>query len=588
MAGNDERPKTSEKFDMSERAEQVRAHFEEMRNIMSVMDEEPDYSSLFNSVQFKELPPEAQAEIRKEYTEARTAGEDAPEFLALSEGEQEILRKEFGGDKPGGSVGIAEHPTPAVETKEPRESRPKKRKFLAYHIYFDQEGGQAHLTEDYQDWDRRRQDYRKRKDVPTAIDISKSLVSKLSADPSLQKMFTSYCGDIREELDERGVKLFFDPSRTEGGDVVPKWKFFLDSKPVEHYLTLDDLPHGIRTMVREDREYFKRPEYKKWFGKAMQRKREEVISRLAAEHFSVMEEPSEDIEDDEKAESTPPGSEQKASPDTHKQEQAEAEPAPEPIHSDVMRHAHDLTRLLREQFAGLATREGDREEIERHVQGAVVKLLAERYTKDGFDITTDTIRDILHGKMTEEADSEYDAAHAVFTEHLASSFGSSRNDDERGRAALELIRNARSGDPAVDAPSQRVLDDIVAGKFGDDGKQALEKAEFIDAHASLPLERAEPVGKGVRLTLDAKYPLLQAVEDAVKDAVLTLAGADRSDHHDLIVSKLGAKLARLVEAKPNNRLLIYDKKDGHLKVKDLGRFSREMQAMYRKLTEDED
>lgn len=621
MTDRDERPKTPEKFGMPERIEQVRANFQGLRDIYDAQSEDGDYSFLFDSEQFKDLTPEEQAEIRKEfskdgpvaqeqpeqavaqetasphfediYTLMESMGESAyaalsttPDFLTLTEDEQEKLRVEFGGEGQATAARTTEHPEPTLETRDTRETRPKKRKFSAYNVQTDEESGQAHVTEDYQDWDRRRQEYRTRKNVPTGITVPDALVTDMSTDASLQERFTSFCGKIREELDERGVKLFFDPSKTEGGDKVPKWKFFLNGRPIEHYLTLADLPSEISAMVREDSAYFNKPEYKRWFGKSMQQKREQIISDLAAEHFSTMGEDSSEVAVEEQEQPVPTIAEHGTSvpEDT---DGPSIERAPKLVPNEVMERAEGVTQVLREQFAALAKNEDDKKEIERHVQEAAAKLLAERYVKEGFPVAAEDILDILNGTVSDETTGVYDAARAVFAEHLASSFESSRSDNERARAVLELMRNSRSGDPAVDAPSSRVLEDIAAGKYDDDGKAALEKAVFIDAHSSLPLERTESVGKGARLELDEKYPLSRAVEDAVKDAVSVLAGSARSDNHDIIVSKLGAKLARMVEAKPDNKLLVYDKKDQHLTVKDLGTFSKDMQVMYRKLTEHE-
>ncbi|HSD12094.1 MAG TPA: hypothetical protein VLC10_00915, partial [Patescibacteria group bacterium] len=218
---------------------------------------------------------------------------DGEEFGALPDDLKESVRawaeasgyaKAAGETAPGDET---QPPAPAPEEpkerKEKRERGQQKRRFVEYRVAPDADGGFA-IEEDYEEWDDQDKTY-KAKTVKTTIAFTTTLAEKMAADPEVALTVAGYAGQIRGELDRSGVKIFFDRPKSEPDKIYPKWKYGLEGKTVQDPIKLDEIPPEVMEEVRKNKEYFKTDAWKKWFGKRMQRKREEVITAELAKLF---------------------------------------------------------------------------------------------------------------------------------------------------------------------------------------------------------------------------------------------------------------------------------------------------------------
>ncbi|MEA3249471.1 MAG: hypothetical protein U9Q03_03875 [Patescibacteria group bacterium] len=160
------------------------------------------------------------------------------------------------------------------------DGRPQKRRFVEYRL--SREGEIFKVVDIFDEFNPITDEYERKRDE-TRIDVP----SGVGAD------FARVCTEVRQELDRFGLKMYFDISGRNGA-MRPKWRYRLgghlrtdfaqvtdDSHPDPYEGDPDTVPVDIVEMVRADREYYRRKGWKDWFGRKLQRKREDVVRREA-------------------------------------------------------------------------------------------------------------------------------------------------------------------------------------------------------------------------------------------------------------------------------------------------------------------
>jgi hypothetical protein len=229
----------------------------------------------------------------------------SPAFTSLPDHEQDLLRRRFGTGTevsveeaaPAAAPEPAAEPTKTAATQERREGgKPLKRVFKQYRVSHDGINDRFVIVEDVDVYDDARGAY-EAKQVPTKIRIPDALAKRMMEDPDIADALIQGATDAREQLDENGLKLFLDearwditkeqarkePSAVVGADgsvkrLFFKWKFQIGDAQRKEFLPVEDVPKDILTLIKSDKDYWKRPAYHKWFGPTMQAKREDIIS----------------------------------------------------------------------------------------------------------------------------------------------------------------------------------------------------------------------------------------------------------------------------------------------------------------------
>ncbi|MFC1638969.1 hypothetical protein ACFL26_01715 [Patescibacteria group bacterium] len=94
------------------------------------------------------------------------------------------------------------------------------------------------------------------------------------------------CAALRRELDRSGVKIFFDRGR-DSARPKPKWRYRLGGRLRTDYISpapgasddADTMPAELIEFVESHPDYYRMRHWLSWFGRMIQRKREEVIRR---------------------------------------------------------------------------------------------------------------------------------------------------------------------------------------------------------------------------------------------------------------------------------------------------------------------
>jgi hypothetical protein len=246
------------------RTEGVRQQIERVVKMSRSMKMEPDLAPVWDGEKFSSLPETLQREVRA-WAEANG--------YAVSEAGSSAEKEPAAPSAPEGRN----------ERKEKRERNQPKRRFLGYRVAPEADGGFG-IEEDYEEWDDQDQAY-KAKTVKTSIAFTSTLAEKMAADPDVAATVSGFAGQVRGELDRSGVKIFFDRPKTEPEKIYPKWKYALEGRTAQEPIKIDEIPQEVMDEVRKNKEYFKTDVWKKWFGKRMQRKREEIISAELAKLF---------------------------------------------------------------------------------------------------------------------------------------------------------------------------------------------------------------------------------------------------------------------------------------------------------------
>jgi len=159
-----------------------------------------------------------------------------------------------------------------------------KRRFVEYRLSREGQGGGFEIVDIFDEFNLVTDEYERRRE-PTRIRIP---------DGAGQE-FIAACTEIRRELDRYGLKIFFDSADVEGF-VRPKWRYRLDGRMCTDFARVcpetddgrdpyesdpDVVPIEIADLVSSDREYYRSREWKEWFGRKLQRKREQIVVRGA-------------------------------------------------------------------------------------------------------------------------------------------------------------------------------------------------------------------------------------------------------------------------------------------------------------------
>jgi hypothetical protein len=231
-------------------------------------------------------------------------------FTSLSQTEQEALRARYG----TGEVVEAPAPVAAPHTETaPKAAEPSatpvierrgdgkpplKRVFKGYRVAHDGINDKLMIVEDVDVYDDAKGAYEPKQGIPTKIGIPESLQGRIM-EPAVSNAIVEAATEVRTKLDESGLKLFLDEARWEipttqaqnertavvnkDGSVKRlylKWKYKIEeTQRAKDFLDLSEVPDNILKLLKEDKDYWKRPEWKKWFGVQMQKKREEIISQ---------------------------------------------------------------------------------------------------------------------------------------------------------------------------------------------------------------------------------------------------------------------------------------------------------------------
>lgn len=296
------------------------------------LSQDPDLSHIWESEAFQLLPEAVQRALRAKYEGAADRSADggegveakgigggavAPEQNEPVEPAPALKRRldeikaESGGDRPNysdvwKSEGFRALPEEVRDGLRFEYGDPLKRQFREYALQFDEGSGQYEILDRFEELNKTRDAYVDKTSI-TAIEAPAGVEKELGKDQGLTQDFLEFCSGVRRELDEQGVKIYLDPIRDEDGDIagqkgivrrdweddkeggkysLVKWKYYLDGKPHDgDLLDIDSLPSRIVELIKVDSRYFNKPEWRKWFGPMMQRKREEIITRRAAEEY---------------------------------------------------------------------------------------------------------------------------------------------------------------------------------------------------------------------------------------------------------------------------------------------------------------
>lgn len=215
----------------------------------------------------------------------------------------------------------------------PSEAAPKKRRFVAYRLERDGQAASFYFNEEFEEWDRAAGEYRLKR-VKANIAVPTEARRRFEAgDDLFRQSLAEFCNGLRRELDGRGVKVYFDIPKGEDASAPmrAKWTYFLLGRRVDETIEWDALP-SVKEMIRVSEtnkhlwprvenaaadavpseepptdvadalrrlrhlhrkygtcRYYATREWKLWFGKAMQAKRDRLIAgevqRLCDERF---------------------------------------------------------------------------------------------------------------------------------------------------------------------------------------------------------------------------------------------------------------------------------------------------------------
>lgn len=159
--------------------------------------------------------------------------------------------------------------------------QPQKRRFVEYRLVRRDEGGFG-VVDIFDEYNPVIDDYERKREE-----------TRIAVPSGMGESFVRACTEIRRELDRFGLKMFFDPPYR-SGHPRPKWRYRLGGRIRTDFAEVvntdqgdpyegdpDIVPEDIVEMVMSDRKYYMRKDWKDWFGRKLQRKREDVVRREA-------------------------------------------------------------------------------------------------------------------------------------------------------------------------------------------------------------------------------------------------------------------------------------------------------------------
>jgi hypothetical protein len=259
-------------------AEQVSA----LVKLYATSGETPDLSVIWNGEDFEKLPEDVQR-AAKEWVASKYG------IAAEEPAEQEA---------PASAPAAAEPPHPKEGRPERRENerrpKPKQRVFVGYRL--ERKGDAFTVVEDFDDLAEDGNTYA-RKALETTIALPAEIAASVGGDAERAKELIAFIESRRNELEGNGdskksTKLFFDCPDGQPEKLCPKWKYVVGGEKREDILKIDDLqvPEDILRAVKADPKKFYhsiKEAYDKWFGPVLQRKREDVITKLVREKYAA-------------------------------------------------------------------------------------------------------------------------------------------------------------------------------------------------------------------------------------------------------------------------------------------------------------
>jgi len=150
-----------------------------------------------------------------------------------------------------------------------------KRRFLGYDISLDTDGA---LRCSERVIERNKDGSEEEKVRVARFPFPVDFMERLGIDAVFRKLCALRLTELRLEVDDgKGVKLFIDRPKDSPGKFVPKWKYCIEGKTREDVFAAEEMPNEVVAVVRGGDDYWKDATYRSWFGRSMQRKREEVL-----------------------------------------------------------------------------------------------------------------------------------------------------------------------------------------------------------------------------------------------------------------------------------------------------------------------
>lgn len=160
-----------------------------------------------------------------------------------------------------------------------------RRRFVRYALY--DRGTDFDLVEIYEELDISLRDYVTKE---VLINLSKDIKHNFVSAHSRQQLLDA-CTRIRQDLDQYGLKIFFDPA-VQGDLPRPKWRYRIAGKTHNEHMALiagnepedaylenpNQMPERIARLTVRNYRYHTTSEWKNWFGRKLQRKREQIMS----------------------------------------------------------------------------------------------------------------------------------------------------------------------------------------------------------------------------------------------------------------------------------------------------------------------
>ncbi len=583
--------KTPESASVSRIEEQIK----KIEGMSSVMGSEPDLSDVWQSEEFLALAPEEQSRIR---TAHGAAAESEAEAAPAAE-------------KPS-----AEARVEAPESRtEKRGQKPKTWLFLNYVLKRDPSTGAFSVSEVRAKYDERKKRYEQGKNpLPTAITLPEQLAALIDAEPEFGEKVIAACEKIRKRLDEPGerggLKIVFD-------DGQPKWKYSLDGavgrdrkgrrprkvalKPGETdwqsgaraVASADEMPKNVSELAaaywsKKDEgqkpgpqeEYWRQPLWRDWYGKAIQRKREDIISgelgRLSVGDFeaAAAKAPEAGAEEVQVAVPEARGEEPQAAvePEAPSAEAVpSAEPAPEAPAAEAEAEPAVETEAAPAEEAPSAPAEAELKEQ------AESGLTTEKVGADAEPIV-DKLLPAFQPLYTLPKDK------LLLVKRVTQSAAALLNDIYRKEGvadAADKLNQTAYIEAVVRAVVRRLN-----GESGEHDERREAESRFFAEHQGLDRGKFEltPEG-GVSAKLDkyggdAEKGLSSAVKDLVADAVAGETGRGAEE----AAARISEVIVMGVKELAKRDIIEYDERAGRLTITDPGKFTEIIRRRFRKLT----
>lgn len=321
---------------------QLDEQFHIRQELMAGIQEEVDFGEVVNSEEFQNAPPEVRTRLAEKY------GLDLPDEPA-DESQPEKAAAEAAEPRQAAESAEAAEVTFPVDLKAELEKRhPRKIIFTGYRLAWDK-SGQPRLEETGHYFNRKTRQYEDyRNPPPVRIEFPEQLTPRLK-ELEVRQAVLEFAGKLRKHLGEGGLNLFFDRRRQQEGEPEqwnPKWKYAPDpdrpNRYREEYMTLGtdtweigqsedadvaEVPWNVYQAVEEFRRgnssdtplsvlARQNPTYGDWYGKAIQSKRDQIVSQeLAGREFEKMPTGTVTVSEQPAGQDTEKGAERSESPE---------------------------------------------------------------------------------------------------------------------------------------------------------------------------------------------------------------------------------------------------------------------------------